>query len=275
MKQPDKTPLLVSAEGPINRRTALLAQRQREAAQAEQNPTTPPELLERMHRNHLRHTLGAPLAQQWAALEKAEAKTAPSGLLIGAGVLTACGAVVGLLGTIQASAATLGLGFALGLVGLLGLAWVRRQARHSTHTTTAAPPLFDTETLEAFDRVLDSASAELGDEARRLLLDIKHALVSMALHARGVDEHFTAEDRLYLRECLRRYVPDTLQAFLRVPPAQRTTLVLESQTTAQAVLLRQLTSLRDEIAQREKKMGRSAAEGLMQQDRFLASKRSR
>jgi hypothetical protein len=40
-------------------------------------------------------------------------------------------------------------------------------------------------------------------------------------------------------------------------------------------MLRQLSTLHDEIEQREKKIGRSAAEGLMKQDRFLKSKRSR
>jgi hypothetical protein len=123
--------------------------------------------------------------------------------------------------------------------------------------------------------VLDSACAELGDAAMHQLMDIKQSIASIARHARGVDEHFTTEDRLFLRECLRRYIPDTLEAFLRVPAGQRNTALLDSQTTAEATLLRQLLTLREEIAQREKKIGRSAAEGLMQQDRFLASKRSR
>jgi hypothetical protein len=70
-------------------------------------------------------------------------------------------------------------------------------------------------------------------------------------------------------------VPDTLGAFLRVPAGQRNTLLIDGQATAEATMLRQLSTLHDEIEQREKKIGRSAAEGLMKQDRFLKSKRSR
>lgn len=271
MHPPDKEPYLISSDGPINRRTALLEQRQREETPTPVNP----EALERALRAHLRNALGAPLAQQLAAVERPGAQQAPTGLFIGSGVLVACGAVIGLLGVIQSSGTTVGGGVATGMVGLMGLFWARRRSGNGSHATLPVQPLFDPETLDAFDRVLDSACAELGDAAMHPLMDIKQSIASIARHARGVDEHFTTEDRLFLRECLRRYIPDTLEAFLRVPAGQRNTALLDSQTTAEATLLRQLLTLREEIAQREKKIGRSAAEGLMQQDRFLASKRSR
>lgn len=271
MHPPDKEPSWISADGPVNRRTALLEQRQREETQTPVNP----EALERALRSHRRNALGAPLAEQLAAVERPGAQQAPTGLFIGSGVLVACGAVIGLLGVIQSSGTTVGGGVATGMVGLMGLFWVRRRSGNGSDATRPVQPLFDSETLDAFDRVLDEACAELGDAPMHPLMDIKQSIASIARHARGVDEHFTTEDRLFLRECLRRYIPDTLEAFLRVPAGQRNTALLDSQTTAEATLLRQLLALREEIAQREKKIGRSAAEGLMQQDRFLASKRSR
>lgn len=270
MNPSDEEPHVISADGPINRRTALLEQRRREEAQAPANP----EVLERVLRVHLRNAMGAPLAQQ-LVIERSGGQLAPSGLLIGSGVLMACGTVFGLLGVIQSSGVTVLGGAAIGAVGLMGIIWARRQAGTGTDLATPAQPLFDPATLDAFDRVLEDASVDLGDAAAHKLMDIKASIVRIATHAKGVDEHFTNEDRLYLRECLRRYVPDTLEAFLRVPAGQRNTPLLDGHATAEATMLRQLSTLHEEIAQREKKIGRSAAEGLMKQDRFLESKRSR
>ncbi|XVJ68737.1 MAG: hypothetical protein HEQ39_03095 [Rhizobacter sp.] len=129
--------------------------------------------------------------------------------------------------------------------------------------------------MEAFDRLLDESSTALGDDAIERLTSIKVSVVHIAQHAQGIDEYFTHEDRLFLRECLRRYIPDTLDAFMRVPANQRNTQLLDGQASAQALLLDQLAALQEEVALREKKIGRSAAEGLMKQNRFLEAKRSR
>jgi hypothetical protein len=270
MHPSDEETHLISADGPINRRTALLEQRRREAAQAPVNA----EVLERVLRVHQRNAMGAPLAEQLSPAQTA-ALQAPSGLLVGAGVLVACGSVLGLLGVIQSSGLTLAGGASIAVAGLVGMVWARRSSAGARHEAPPAQPLFDTATLDAFDRVLDSAATDLGEAAIQRLTDIKASVVHIALHAQGVDEHFTSDDRLYLRECLRRYVPDSLEAFLRVPAEQRRAPLLDGQGTAEDTLLRQLSILHDEIALRQKKIGRSAAEGLMKQDRFLASKRSR
>lgn len=166
------------------------------------------------------------------------------------------------------------VGVGIAAAGIAGAIWSRKTSVRATDRAVPMTPIFDLETLDAFDRVLDGAAADLGAEAVHRLVAIKDSMVRIATHARGVDEHFTHEDRLYLRECLRRYVPDTLQAFLRVPVGQRTTVLLDGQVTAETTMLNQLAALHEEIAQREKKIGRSAAEGLLKQDRFLASKRS-
>lgn len=269
MNPSDEEPRVISADGPINRRTALIEQRRREAADLPANP----EVRERVLRIHLRNAMGAPLAEQLAP-ERTGSQRAPSGLLIGAGVLVACGTVLGLLGVIQSSGLTILGGAVIAVLGLAGMVWARRQAGQATQAAPAQP-LFDPATLDAFDRVLEDASNDLGEVALQRLTAIKESVVGIAIHAKGVDEHFTNEDRMYLRECLRRYVPDTLEAFLRVPAAQRQSPLLEGQASAETTMLRQLSTLHEEVTQREKKIGRSAAEGLMKQDRFLASKRSR
>ena len=89
------------------------------------------------------------------------------------------------------------------------------------------------------------------------------------------DEHFTQDDRMFLVECLRRYIPDSLEAYLRVPhrapqPGPVTARLIGGRRFANNWIL-----LQDEIEKRGKKIGRSAAEDLLKQQRFLESKKTR
>jgi len=107
------------------------------------------------------------------------------------------------------------------------------------------------------------------------LTSLKKLIVRIARHANTavVDENFTMDDRLYLTECVRRYLPDTLQSYLAVPREQRDAAMLEGQSAAQ-LLSGQLDLLRAELEKRETGMGRSAAELLLRQQRFLQAKRT-
>lgn len=269
MNPDHKEPRLIKAAGPVNRRTAMREQRQRETAQAASHPL----LRQRLLRVRMRSTLGAPLAEQLAK-DSSHAQHAPSSLLITCGIVMTSGIALALLGVVQSSTLILTIGITVGSTGLLGMIWLKRQNQKMADFSAPAQPLFDASTLITFDRVIEEAAPELGDAAVGHLTAIKTAIVRMAQHGQSVDEHFTTEDRLYLRECLRRYIPDTLEAFLRVPAGQRSHLLLEGQASAESTMLNQLLTLHDEITQREKKIGRSAAENLMKQDRFLASKKS-
>jgi hypothetical protein len=62
---------------------------------------------------------------------------------------------------------------------------------------------------------------------------------------------------------------------LRVPREQRGHALLPEASSAEAVFAEQLFILHDEIESRSKKIGRSAAEDLMKQRRFLESKKTR
>jgi hypothetical protein len=263
-------PRLIKAAGPVNRRTAMREQRKREEQQAASHPL----LRQRLQRVRMRSIMGAPLAEQ-LTVHRSQPQHAPRSILIACGMVIASGAVLTLLGVIQSSTMTLSIGITLGTTGLLGMIWLKRQNKKTADFVVPAQPLFDLATIHAFDRVIEEAAPELGDAAVGHLTAIKTAIVRMAQHGQRVDEHFTTEDRLYLRECLRRYIPDTLEAFLRVPAGQRSHLLLEGEASAESNMLNQLVTLHDEITQREKKIGRSAAEDLMKQDRFLASKKSR
>lgn len=263
---------LISSEGPINRRTALKKERRLDAEQR----TPPAHLQERIQRVHMRTRFGRSLVEHLAASPMSAQKPA-SGGQIAFGVIAACGAVLALLGAIQSFMGLLAAGIAIAACGALGWKVVHDKSSAADKTQAGAQPplLFDLAALATFDSLLEKAAADLDDESASRLLAIKEAFKRIGNQTVSHDEHFTVEDRMYLRECLRRYIPDSVEAYLHVPAAQRREALLDGQPCAQAALLEQLDLLLEEIRLREKKIGRSAAEQLVNQQRFLVSKKSR
>jgi hypothetical protein len=80
------------------------------------------------------------------------------------------------------------------------------------------------------------------------------------------------DDRFYLGELVRRYVPDTLSAYLQVPAGQRNTVVPETSLSASALLDEQLALLQAELIRIEKLLVEGSHEALQQQQRFLSAK---
>lgn len=262
----------VSGDGPINLRTVNRQQLGAVRPQA----SVSPEAFARAERSQARSALGAGLAQQ---LEVAQtpAHQAPHALQIIFAIVFTCGVLTGLLAWLQMS---LLLGAAaLGLVLLGALGWFKGVKRPTPVAASRSEgpraPLFDKKTLTAFDEALQATASELSPAVHAVLRRIKAALAQAAQHAGPVDEHFTQDDRMFLVECLRRYIPDSLEAYLRVPPNQRSHALSPQEPSPQDALAQQLLMLQDEIEKRSKKIGRSAAENLLKQQRFLESKKTR
>ena len=275
MQPPEEDSRLVSGEGPINRRTAL--QQARSQGAFKPQPQQQPHLQERIERVHTRNRLGVSLQEHLAA-SRVSARQPASGMQIVLGVVAACGCVLALLGAIQSFHLLTATGAAIAALGAAGWKVVHGKAQTAGMPLNQGPPaapLLDPQALAAFDAAVEKAAADLDDDSAERLLAIKEAFKRMGHQVASHDEHFTAEDRMYLRECLRRYVPASLQAYLRVPAAQRHVPLLSDQPCAQVALLQQLDLLLEEIRLRETKMGRSAAEHLVRQQQFLASKKSR
>ena len=270
MNPSEEDPRLISGEGPINLRTALKQKRSLDAR------TPHAALQERIERVHTRNRFGISLVDHLASSQASVQKTA-SGAHIALGVLAACGCVVALLGAIQSLMLLVLVGIAIAGCGAVGWKIVHDKVSKASGPGAGAPPagLFDPASLAAFDTALEKAAAELDEENAARLLAIKEAFKRIGHQPVSPDEHFTVDDRMYLRECLRRYVPDSVAAYLRVPMAQRGEPLLNDQPCAQIALLHQLDLLLEEIRLREKKIGRSAAEQLVRQQRFLDSKKSR
>lgn len=257
----------VSGDGPINRRTVTPQQRRAPLAQ----DTVSPEAFARAERSQARSALGAGLAQQ---LESAQTPVhqAPHALQIVFAIVFTCGVLMGLLAWLQMSRVLGGAAVGLALLGALG--WVKGVKRSVPEIGISAP-LFDKTTLTTFDEALQATAPELSPTVHAVLRRIKTALAQAAHHVGPVDEHFTQDDRMFLVECVRRYIPDSLEAFLRVPPEHRSQALSPQEPSPEDALTQQLLTLQDEIEKRSKKIGRSAAEDLLKQQRFLESKKTR
>jgi hypothetical protein len=253
----------VVAGKPVNRRTAL-----RQAAQAP--VAVSPVAQARLRTSQARNRLGAALAEQLRA-PAAQAPARVPRKAIAGGVLATGGAVGLFLGWLQASM----LAGGVGLAALLGGLWLARPRPAAGPTVpTAGVPLLDAESIATFDRALEAVAAEVPAGVVQHLVEVKALVVRLARHpaAARVDEFFVLEDRMYVNECVRRYLPDSLQSYLSVPANQRGTPVAGGETP-EALLLSQLALLKGELKSREAKLARSAAEALLRQERFLQSKK--
>lgn len=267
MAERDNEPRLISADRPINRRTAPPELRADAAPGAE--------AIARIERIHARHLLGPSLQQKLRA-DQAPLGRRIHGMQIVGAICTACGALMLLLAAIGSSAswALAGTSVAVAGIGLL-LLW-RRRTPQSAAPYAQGTAVFDDEALRRFDELLERCACDLSEAARASLLGLKDSLarIGAAAGALPPDAHFTVEDRMFVHECLRRYVPDSLAAYLAVPAAQREAPLASTATSAEALLLEQFALLQAELAKREQALGRRAAEALLLQQRFLEGKRT-
>lgn len=139
----------------------------------------------------------------------------------------------------------------------------------------ASPTLFEFASVQAFDQALACIEDELSDELRTQLIAFKHQIYRLALLAQQ-NNHLnilSAESRYYLNQSLLRYLPDSLQSYLRIPIATRNSQIIDQDCTAEQLLIKQISMLQQEFEKYEREFNRSAAEELIQQQRFLELKR--
>lgn len=263
---PPTDPKHISSPRPVNRRTAV-----RPLLKAE--PINPV-VHERLAAKWARNKLGIPLAEQLRLTAPTHAHQPVGPWLITGVVASATAAVVLLLAWIQQSWLLAMSGTAPLVGGICLIAFVRRSSRQSGFNAHPTTPFFDKASIQAFDRALDALAPEATDPIAAQLTAIKQQISTIAQLSINVsvNEHFTTEDRMYLTELVRRYLPDSLQSYLMVPKDQRMTQVMEHGETADSLLTDQLTLLGNELNKRTLKLTKSSAEKLIEQQRFLASK---
>jgi hypothetical protein len=265
--QPPPSPRFASSSGPVNRRTV------RQPAEVAPLPQAHASLRQRMAQVQARHRLGAPLSQRLMSGGPGHGRTTTPATRIGAAVALALGGVGVLLAGLQASW-LLGVG-AVGLVGVaVGLWVVARRQSAATHAA-AQPllPLFDATALVKLDEVLHHLATDMSEAQLAPLRSLADTLERMAPLMRrvGVNEQFTQEDHFYVTECVRRYLPDTLQAYLQVPRHSRT-LVGPEVPSADDLLATQLALMQTELTRREQALNSASTEALQRQQRFLKAK---
>lgn len=188
-------------------------------------------------------------------------------------VAAACALMVLRSGTGLAWAAALAaLGAALWL-------WQHRSQRTAGQAMQppAGPPPFEPEALRRIDEAFEATAAAVPASALAALVSLKAAAVQVALALDGAppDGEFTGDDRLYVIESLRRYIPDTLSAYLQVPAAQRTLPGAGQSPSANDLLQSQLALLQSGLEQRAQRLNASAVEAMRRQQRFLQAKATR
>ena len=175
--------------------------------------------------------------------------------------------------------AGLALAAALGALGAAAWLWQHRSQRAASEAVLppAAPQPFEPEALRRIDEAFEATAAAVAEPMLAALLSLKAAAVriALALGSAPVDGDFTLDDRLYVVESLRRYIPDTLGAYLQVPAAQRAVPGTGEGQSANDLLQDQLALLQSELKQREQRLHGSAVEALRRQQRFLQSKAKR
>lgn len=273
MPEPKNDSRRAYASAPVNRRTAP------RAAPRPQAP--PPAVRARTQQARQRQVLGAPLSElleRAASGGAAHQRSRLPPLLIGAAVCAI--AAVSALVLLRSRA---GLALAGALTALSGVCWLwqRRTARASRQALNPPPaasasPL-DAQTLHRIDQAFEAVAAAVNEPALARLITLKAAVARMALALQGigVDGDFTLEHRMYVIEAIRRYIPDTLGAYLQVPPAQRALPGPQGTPSANQLLQDQLALLQSALAQREQLLHASLVEALQRQQRFLESKATR
>ncbi len=268
MPTPNRDPRLTYASAPVNRRTAML-----EAAKPKPVSAA---VQARIQKTKQRYLLGTPMAQQLgqSAAAPSQEKLHPSTVIAALGV-------IGALGTGLMWRTAGGLSVAAAFAGVAGgsLWWLkRRNAQHNSSVNdppaASAHNPFDAATLQAIDTAFEATAAEVSPEQLLALVELKTVClrVAKALTQADIGAEFTMDDRMYVTECIRRYIPDTLQAYLAVPTGQRAAPDGQTQKSADQLLADQLALLQNELTQKEKRLHGGAVEPLLKQQRFLEAK---
>lgn len=273
--QPQSSQRFASSSGPVNRRTV------RQPLEVSPPPQAHASLRQRMAQVQARHRLGQPLSQRLAVGGSNRLRGATPAASVGAAGALALGGVGLLLAGLQASWL---LGAAsVGLTGLAAGLWMvaRRQSAATSLAEQPLLPLFDATALAKLDEVLHHLASEITEAQLAPLRGLADTLERMAPLMRrvGVNEQFTQEDHFYVTECVRRYLPDTLQAYLQVPRHSRSQPAPASldagsgpAPSADELLATQLALLQTELGRREKALTSASTEALQKQQRFLKAK---
>ena len=269
MNEPQAKGKFAVSNGPVNRRTATPAQRAEPPRQA-------PIVVSRLRAAQAKQRLGASLQQRFSSGSVSSgAQSRASGTLVVKAIGCTLGATAVFLGIIQntGSVAVAGAATVLGL-GIWMLVDQRRRKQTALVRDSDLASWIEPEHLERLDSLMEQLARESSQSTVDKLCQLKDTLGRCAklLGDASTQALAAPDDSLFIRETIRRYVPDTIQACLKVPTADRETRVIDDGKTAIVLLHAQLTLIDAQLQQREARLSQLAGEALLQQQRFLAAK---
>lgn len=148
---------------------------------------------------------------------------------------------------------------------LFGAAWWSARSRAAEASATV--PTVSSDELAALDALIERTLPQLVEPLQQALLGLKQDLAQVL--AGPIEQ---AQDRLYLRETVRRYLPDSLQAYVQVPAAQRAQPLGDGAPSADEALRQQFALLGSALEKLNARLGAQAGEALLRQQRFLEAK---
>ena len=259
------------SSGPVNSRRVTP-----QALCDDDSEVTSPIVRARLEATHARLRLGSPLSERLAPAQLIPGSAGPLSVRQVVSVIGATVSGVGLtLGLIQGAVVVIGAS-AFFLCGFGAVAYLGSKARRQTDgdAVASAGNLVDGKDIALLDRAMEKLVATAPLETVDRLSDLKeHLSHSLALLASTPSNPAALdEDAFFIRECVRRYLPDSINGYLRVPLKDRSTLPIEDGKTAQVLLHDQFDMLKAKLRAKQTRLTQLAGEALIQQQRFLAAK---
>jgi hypothetical protein len=257
-----------TAKGPVNRRLVSPGT----ASPAQDAPVVQARLQAVKAKQRLGATLAARLASARGKPDQAKALGATEIMMAVGGTISAVGLVLGL---IQSST----LITLVSAVGVCGFGLTLYLAARSKRQLAGIAPEQRVDLIDHDDiKMLDKAMEKLALDASQATLDKLSGLKALITRCASLvssapsGQAVSNDDQLFIRECVRRYLPDSIHSYCRVPEKDRASLVIEDGKTALALLHDQMDMLLEQLHIKEQRLAQMAGDSLMQQQRFLAAK---
>jgi hypothetical protein len=260
----DKKRYAVS-EKPVNRRTAPRELR------TPDRPKPTRGVQERLTQMTARRLLGAPLLAVATASPARRQSPATT-------VVLPLVAVLGALGSWLFLPGMTGSLLALTFVGIVAASIVRSAVLGRQISAYSRQELdglsLDADSLRKLDATLEKVAVGAPQAVIDALKGAKLELSELikASQAGSREASWALEDRAYLQQCVERYLPDSVEAYLRIESARRHEPVSGTPLDAHALLIDQLQIIQRELARRRKHVEVDAGDQLVNQHRFLRTK---
>lgn len=268
MDDPKLNKKFAVSDGPVNRR--LMAPE--EVPDAQDSPIA----LARIQATLARQRLGVSMAEQLAqargpAAATGSLSTGDIAVVVG-GAASAVGLTLGLIqGSILVGGA--GLVFLCGF-GLRAFVAAKSRRAHGGAEVPQMAALIAAKDVEQLDAALNRLAGDAPQDLLDRLARLKELIARCVALVAGANEGSAVsnDDSFFIREAVRRYLPDSIASYLRVPQRDRASLVIEDGKTASDLMHAQLDMIEQQLTAKEVRLSQMAGESLMRQQRFLAAK---